>query len=134
MNSILVILLGSLLGMLLTISAKSFYVQKSRKFELNFFEAFKVYTTKYTGPIFIGLIVIAIVMFVYPTIQANAIIPGDDNDIKYMKYFANFLKWLRPYSVGIGVVSIGLGFLIVRKGEKFLREAETEKAAAETTN
>lgn len=132
MNSIIQIFLGSMLGMLLTISAKSLNVQMSRKYELGFIDAFKVYTTKYTGHIVVGFLVIFIVMFIFPTIAANATIPGDDNDMKYVKYFSSFLKWLRLWSVGIGVMASGIGLLVVRKGEKYLREAETEKEKSAT--
>jgi hypothetical protein len=123
MSNYITIFFGSILGMLLLISVKSVYIQETKKYELTFVQAFKVYTTKYTGPIFIGIIVIMIVMFILPNvITASTITVGDD--IKYTAFLQRILNWLRVVSVGVGVLAQGAGFLIIRKGEKYLRDAE----------
>lgn len=121
MNAYLIILLGSLLGMALFICVKSYYVQQSSKYALGFIDAFKVYTTKYTAPIFIGVLVVFICMFILPDVIAN--VSADDTTTKG-KVLQNILDYLRLYSVGVGVCAQGLGFLIIRKGEKFLKDAE----------
>lgn len=127
LQNYLIILLGSLLGMLLLVSVKSVYVQQTAKYELGFISAFKVYTTKYTGPIWVGLVVIFIAMFVFPNIVAASTLPAGDNaEVEYAKWFKKFLKYLRFYSVGLGVIGQGLGFIIIRKGEKWLREEEVK--------
>lgn len=113
--------------MLLLISVKSVYIQQTAKYELGFISAFKVYTTKYTGPIWVGLVVIFIAMFVFPNIVAASTLPSGDNaEVEYAKWFKKFLKYLRFYSVGLGIIGQGLGFIIIRKGEKWLREEEVK--------
>ena len=114
----LLIFIGASLGMLLVISAKSFYVQQSSKWELDFVKAFKVYTTKYTAPIVIGYIVILTAMFILPDLIANS------GDTKFGLKVQHVLDYLRSYAFVLGVLSQGLGFLIVRKGEKFLKDEE----------
>lgn len=125
MGNYIIIFFGSMLGMLLLISVKSVYIQEGKKYELGFVDAFKVYTTKYTGPIFIGFIVVLIVMFILPNIiTASTITDGDE--VKYTAFLQKVLNWLRLVSVAIGVLAQGIGFLIIRKGEKYLREAEAK--------
>lgn len=117
---------GSLLGMLLLTVVKSVYIQRSSKYELDFIHAFKVYTTKHTGPIVVGFIIVFIAMFILPEIIAMAQ-SGNDNSV-YSKLINNILGRLRIYSVGLGVLGQGAGFIIIRKGEKFLREEEQKIA------
>lgn len=127
LQNYIIILLGSVLGMLLLVTVKSYYIQQTSKYELGFISAFKVYTTKYTAPIAVGFIVVFIAMFVFPNIVAASTLPSGDNaEVEYAKWFKKFLKYLRFYSVGLGVVGQGLGFIIIRKGEKWLREEETK--------
>ena len=115
----LIIFLGALLGQLLVVVAKSYYVQQSSKYSLTFLDALKVYTTKYTAPLVVGLITVLIAMFILPDILANT---GEDK--QYGKVLQNILDYMRGYSVFLGVICQGLGFLIIRKGEKFLRDEE----------
>jgi len=62
---------------------------------------------------------------VFPNIVAASTLPsGDNSEVEYAKWFKKFLKYLRFYSVILGVVGQGLGFIIIRKGEKWLREEE----------
>lgn len=118
----IIIFFGSLLGMLLLTTVKSVYIQQSSKYEVGFVAAFKVYTTKYTGPIVVGFIVVFIAMFILPEVIVLAQ-SGSDNSI-YSKLINNILGRLRIYSVGLGILGQGVGFIIIRKGEKFLREEE----------
>lgn len=120
----IIILAGALLGMLLLTAVKSVYIQEGSKYALSFLDAFKVYTTKHTGPIVIGFIVVFIAMFVLPEFIAAAK-AGDT--IMGNKIINNVVDRLRLYSVGLGIVGQGLGFILIRKGEKFLRQAEKEK-------
>lgn len=122
MNSYIVILFGSVLGMLLLTTVKSVYVQRSSKYALGFIDAFKVYTTKHTGPILVGFIIVFICMFILPEIIGLA--QAGNQDGMYSKVINNVVGRLRIYSVGIGVLGQGLGFLIIRKGEKYLRDQE----------
>lgn len=114
----LIIFLGASLGMLLVICVKSYYVQQSSKWELGFLQAFKVYTTKYIAPIFIGNIIVFAAMFILPDLIANSA------DTKFGLKVQHVLSYLRSYSFLLGVLAQGLGFLIVRKGEKFLKDEE----------
>jgi len=95
-------------------------IQQSQKYELDFYHAFRVYTTKYTGPIVVGFIVILIAMFVVPDIVAAA--AGG----RYSTIAKNILSSLRAYSIALGIVSQSAGFLIVRRGDKYMRDAETQ--------
>ena len=128
MNNYFQIVLGAMLGMLLLISVKSVYIQQSSKYELGFLQAFKVYTTKYTGPIWVGCLVLLIVMFVLPNVIGAATVSTGStiDDVQYVNWFKKFLKYMRFYSVGLGVIAQGLGFIIIRKGEKFLRDEENK--------
>lgn len=119
MNLYLIILLGASLGQLLWIIGKSYYVQQSSKYSLNFLQALKVYTTKYFAPIIVGYVVVFIAMFVLPDVISNS---GDEKE--HGKVLQNVLDYLRGYSVVLGLLAQGLGFLIIRKGEKFLKEEE----------
>lgn len=119
MNDLLTILSGSLLGMLLLISVASYQVQIDANYQLNFWNAMKVYTIKFTGPLFVGLVVMFIGMFFLPMAKANA--GGPD---KYGALLQHVLKYLRVYSVALGVAGQGLGFLIIKGKNKFLRDAE----------
>lgn len=121
MNDTLTLLSGSLLGMLLLIAVRSYYVQVTSKYALNFANAMKVYTFKYTGPLFVGLIVTFIAMFILPSIKQNA--GGPD---KYGPALKHVLMYLRIYAVIVGVLGQGLGFLIIKGGDKYLRDAENK--------
>ena len=121
MNDTLTLLSGSLLGMLLLIAVRSYYVQVTSKYALNFANAMKVYTFKYTGPLFVGLVVTFIAMFVLPSIKQNA--GGPD---KYGPTLKHILMYLRIYAVALGVLAQGLGFLIIKGGDKYLRDAENK--------
>lgn len=118
----ILIFFGSLLGMLLLTTVKSVYIQQSSKYELGFLSAFKVYTTKHTGPIAVGFIVVFIAMFILPEIIALA--NAGSGDSAYSKIINNVTGRLRIYSVGLGIIGQGLGFILIKKGEKFLREEE----------
>lgn len=122
MNSYIVILLGSMLGMLLLTTVKSVYIQQSSKYALGFIDAFKVYTTKHTGPILVGFIIVFICMFILPEIIGLA--QAGNQEGMYSKVINNVIGKLRIYSVGIGVLGQMLGFMIIRKGEKYLRDQE----------
>jgi hypothetical protein len=122
MNSYIVILLGSMLGMLLLITVKSAYIRQSSKYTLGFIDSFKVYTTKHTGPILVGFIIVFICMFILPEIMAMA--QAGNQEGMYAKVINNVVGRLRIYSVGIGILGQGIGFLIIRKGEKYLRDEE----------
>lgn len=128
MNDTLLLLSGSLLGMFLVIIVKSYLVQVSSKYVLNFGNAMKVYVLKYTGPLFVGLLVTFIAMFILPSIKQNA--GGVD---KYGPTLKHVLMYLRIYAVFLGVIAQSLGFVIVRGGEKYLRDAE-EKLINPTTD
>lgn len=115
---------GASLGMLLTIGVKSVYIQISRKYDLNFWDALKVYTSKHTGPILIGSVVVLIAVFVFPDILRNSRLESGE----YGEQIKKVIDWLRVYSVILGVISQGLGFAIVRKSEqKYLRDYEGQK-------
>lgn len=118
----IIIFFGSLLGMILLTAVKSTYIQRSSKYQLGFVDAFKVYTTKHTGPIAVGFVVVLMFMFVLPEIIALA--QAGNEQGMYSKIINNVTGRLRLYSIGIGVLGQGLGFLIIRKGEKYLREEE----------
>ncbi len=119
----IIIFFGSILGMALLTAVKSVYIQQGSKYNLGFVAAFKVYTTKHTGPIVVGFLVVGIAMFVLPDSLALAE-SGKLSGSKYSAVVENILDRLRLFSVALGVVGQGLGFIIVRKGEKFLREQE----------
>lgn len=121
----IIIFAGSLLGMLLLTTVKSVYIQRSSKYSLGFIDAFKVYTTKHTGPIVVGFIIVFICMFILPEVIALA--QAGDQEGLYSKMINNVIGRLRIYSVGIGVIGQGVGFLIIQKGEKYLREQEEKK-------
>ncbi len=124
MNNIWEILLGSMGGMLLTISVKSVGIQISRKYDLNFWDAFVVYLTKHTGPIVVGTIVILLAMFAFPDVLTNY---QTDNE-EYTTTIQRIVKWLRLYSILLGIVAQGLGFIIVARSEgKYLRDQEEKK-------
>ena len=118
----IIILFGSTLGMLLLTCVKSVYIQQTAKYELGFISAFKVYTTKHTGPMAVGFIIVFIAMFILPEVIALA--NGGTDKSVYAKIINNVTGRLRIYSVGLGIIGQGLGFIIIRKGEKFLREEE----------
>lgn len=122
----IIIFCGSLLGMFLLTTVKSVYIQRGSKYELGFVSAFKVYTTKHTGPIIVGFIVVFITMFVLPDTLAMAE-SGRLTGSKYAFIVDNIIERLRLYSVFLGIIGQGLGFILIRKGEKFLREQETEE-------
>lgn len=128
MSSYIIIFFGAILGMLLTISVRSVSIQIGSKYELDFVQAFKVYTTKYTGPIVVGLIMIAIAMFIFPDFMAST------SAGKYSAIVANVLRWLRICSVGVGILAQGAGFLIVRKGDRYLRDAEEQNKIKISSN
>lgn len=108
----------------MTISVKSVGIQISRKYDLNFWDAFVVYLTKHTGPIVVGTIVILLAMFIFPSIVANY---QTDNG-EYTAALQRVVKWIRPYSVLLGIVAQGLGFIIVARSEgKYLRDQEEKK-------
>lgn len=121
----IIIFFGSLLGMLLLTTVKSVYIQRSSKYSLGFIDAFKVYTTKHTGPIVVGFIIVFICMFILP--EVIAIAQAGNQEGLYSKMINNVIGRLRIYSVGIGVIGQGVGFLIIQKGEKYLREQEEKK-------
>jgi len=129
----IIIFFGSILGMLLLTTVKSVYIQKGSKYSLDFYSAFKVYTTKHTGPIIVGFLVVFIAMFVLPDSLALAQ-SGKLTGTKYSQVVEGILDRLRLFSVALGVVGQGLGFIIVRKGEKFLREQEVEETKKAITN
>lgn len=118
----ILILMGSLLGMILLTVVKAVVIQRGAKYELGFVDAFKVYTTKHIGPIVVGFIVVFIAMFILPEIIAMA--QTGNQEGAYAKIINNVLGRLRIYSVALGILGQGLGFIMIRKGEKFLREEE----------
>jgi len=100
---------GALLGMFLTILAQSEVINRSEKFTAGFNDAFKFYTTKNRGAIYVGIVVIFIFLYLIPNIvSSNA------------KVFENFLENSRLWSVGLGIVSQALGFLAVKKSHQKL--------------
>jgi len=129
----IIIFFGSLLGMFLLTTVKSVYIQQGSKYSLGFISAFKVYTTKHTGPIIVGFLVVIIAMFVLPDTIALAE-SGKLTGSRYSSIVENILDRLRLFSVFLGVIGQGLGFIIVRKGEKFLREQEQEEVKKAVPN
>lgn len=121
--SLLKIFFGGQLGMALLIAVKSCQVQIGSKYELNFVQAFRVYTTKYLGPIVVGNIVILIAMFILPNLIAVAQ-NATENVSRYDRIVNDVIKWLSIWSVALGIVSQGVGFLMVNNGERYLKEAE----------
>lgn len=120
----IIIFFGAVLGMALLTTVKSVYVQQSSKYSLGFVAAFKAYTTKHTGPIIVGFLVVFICMFILPEVIAQS---QANTESMYFRIIKNVTDRLRIYSVAIGVIGQGLGFIIIRKGEKFLREQEKEE-------
>lgn len=121
--NLLIIFLGWQLGMALLIAVKSSQVQTGSKYELNFWQAFVVYTTKYLGPIIVSNIVMLIAMFLLPNIIAVAQ-NAPENSSRYERIAQDVIKWLRVFSVALGVLGQGIGFLIVNKGQRYLKDAE----------
>jgi len=124
MSDYLIIFIGGLIGMALLIAVRSELIRRSSKYELGFGDAFRVYTTKYTGPMIVGAIIILSAMFILPDLLANSEIITEDGTTDYNAKIALVLNWLRPASIALGVISQGLGFLIVRKGDHYLRQEE----------
>jgi len=111
----LLILLGSGLGMFLTILVQSEIINRSQKFEAGFAEAFKFYTRTQKGGIYIGILVIFIFMFALPNLVTSNI-----------KQFENFISNIRLWSIGIGVGSQAIGFLVVKKSHEKLKQLDNE--------
>lgn len=97
-------LIGAALGMLLTVLVQSELINRSDKYKAGFNEAFKFYTNRNRGGLYIGGTVVLIFLFVMPNLITSN-----------QKYLENFLENLRWWSIAIGVGSQAIGFLIVRK-------------------
>lgn len=104
---------GCLLGMLLTVIAQSEIINQSEKFAAGFNDAFKFYTRKNRGGIYVGIITVIIFMYLIPNLLSSDI-----------KWFENFLENARFWSIGVGVVSQALGFLVVKKSHKKLDDVD----------
>ncbi len=111
----LLILFGSALGMLLTIVVQSEIINRSQKFEEGFKDAFKFYTRKERGGIYVGAIVIFIFMFILPNLVATS-----------MKGLEHFLERIRIYSVLVGVLAQAGGFAVVKKSHEKLKKVEDQ--------
>lgn len=103
---------GAILGMLLTILVQSYIIQRSDKYAADFHAAFKFYTRKERGAIYIGVCVIFIALFILPAVTANV-----DPEI--------FAKKLRFWAVAVGIVSQAIGFALVRKTHEKLNDLES---------
>ena len=106
-----IILLGSAIGMFLTVLVQSEIINRSQKFEAGFKDAFKFYTTKHRGGLYVGGTVIFLFMFLLPNLITSNI-----------KMLDSILANLRLWSVGIGVASTAIGFLLVKGTHKKLDE------------
>jgi len=95
---------GALGGMMLTVLAQSEIINRSEKFKAGFNDAFKFYTTTNRGGLYVGAMVIFLFLYLIPNIISSD-----------AKFFENFLKNLRFWSIGVGIVSQALGFLAVKK-------------------
>lgn len=115
---------GALLGQMLFIVVASIIKQRSRKYQENFREAFLIYVKKDTGPIVMGVIVILIAIFLLPEVIANVSTLGLDGaaeQTKYQKILSSIVKWVRSWSVLLGIGSHTIGFLAVSQANKFFK-------------
>ena len=102
---------GGILGLFLTILVQSEIINRSGKFAAGFNDAFKYYTTKNRGGIYIGLTVLLCCLFVLPNIL--------NSDIHA---FEKFAERIRFWSIGIGIASQAIGFLAVKKSHEELKK------------
>lgn len=109
----LIVLVGTILGMLLTIIVQSELINRSEKYEAGFNEALKFYLMKKRGAIYAGLVTILIFMFVIPELSGLG--------------FEKFFERVRIYSIFVGIVSQALGFLLVKKSHEKLLMSEKKK-------
>ena len=100
---------GALGGMFLTILVQSEIINRSEKFTAGFNDAFKFYTTKNRGGLYVGGMVVFLFLYLIPNLITS--------DVKVL---ANFLENIRFWSIGIGIVSQALGFLAVKKSHQKL--------------
>lgn len=108
-------LVGSLLGLFLTVVVQSEIINRSKKFSAGFNDAFKFYTTKERGAIYIGIITIAIFLFVMPNLISS--------EKSFLEKFVDNLRW---WSIAVGVGSQAIGFLIVKKTHEKLEQIDKE--------
>lgn len=113
--SYIIALLGALLGLLLTIFVQSEIINRSQKFAAGWSEAFRFYTTKERGAIYIGLLTIAIFLFVMPNLISSE-----------KKYLENFVANLRWWSIAVGIGSQAIGFLLVKKTHQKIDQIDKE--------
>jgi len=111
----LLILLGTALGMLLTILVQSEIINRSEKYEAGFNQAFMFYTTKHRGGIYVGILVVFIFMFLLPNLITSNI-----------KQLQNFRENLRLWSIAVGIGAQAIGFLLVKKTHDKLKKIEDE--------
>lgn len=106
---------GAMLGMFLTIIVQSEIINRSGKFAAGFNDAFKFYTTKNRGAIYVGGIVVFIFMYLMPNLMTSD-----------AKLLATFVDNLRFWSIGVGIGSQAIGFLAVKKTHEKLKDIDKE--------
>lgn len=104
LSNYLIALGGSLLGLILTIMVQAEIINRSQKFTAGWNDALKFYTQKERGAIYIGLVTIAIFLFVLPNLISSE-----------KSFLENFMANIRWWSIAVGVGSQAIGFLIVKK-------------------
>lgn len=107
----LIILLGTALGMFLTILVQSEIINQSEKYEAGFNQAFIFYTTKHRGGIYVGILVVFIFMFLLPNLYTTNV-----------KQLQGIRENLRLWSIGIGIVAQAIGFFAVKKTHSKLKQ------------
>lgn len=111
-----IVFFGALLGMFLTVLVQSAIIHQSDKYDAEFVEAFKFYTRKKRGSIYVGFLTVFIFMFVLPNLATFN-----------QGAFENFLERIRLWSVFIGIVSQALGFLLVKRSHQELKDLGEKK-------
>ena len=104
---------GSLLGLFLTIMVQAEIINRSQKFAAGWNDAFKFYTQRERGAIYIGLVTIAIFLFVLPNLISSE-----------KSFLENFMANIRWWSIAVGVGSQAIGFLIVKKTHDRLNQID----------
>ena len=120
--SILIILLGASIGTALVISVRCANIHWDKSLNLDFKQSFNFYVNKNPWALVVGVIVVGIFLFVYPSILGSyqKILSG--RHPKYESYIKFIVQNLRICSIGLGVASQGLGFLLVGFSDKKLVE------------
>lgn len=121
---------GMLLGKLLSIAVRSYLIQENPKYpNLNFFDALKVYLTKYTGPLFISFVVMIICLYLLSNAHSISKLPGSTpEDVKYTRTMRIFFKYIGFIGIGIGTLAQEIGFLVIRKGPYYMKLFDGSKS------